>query len=60
MMERLQEVFDKLKHKGKIIGFYNFTVPIYLITDIEIMKLIAIKDFNNFMNRGSLSLLINI
>ncbi|CAG9806317.1 unnamed protein product [Chironomus riparius] len=52
MLDRLQEIFDTLKKRGKVIGFYNLTDPVYLITDIEVIKHIAIKDFNNFMNRG--------
>ena len=52
MNDRLQELFDTLKKKGKVVGFYNLTDPVYVITDIEIIKYIAIKDFNTFMNRG--------
>ena len=52
MMDRLQEIFDTLKKRGKVVGFYNLTDPVYVITDIEIIKHVAIKDFNNFMNRG--------
>ena len=52
MLDRMQEVFDSLKKKSKVVGFYNLTDPVYMITDIEMIKLITIKDFNNFMNRG--------
>jgi cytochrome P450 family 9 len=52
MMDRLQEIYDSLKNRGKVVGFYNLTDPVYIVTDIEVIKQIAIKDFNNFMNRG--------
>ncbi|XP_070493897.1 cytochrome P450 6a2-like [Chironomus tepperi] len=52
LMDRMQEIFDTLKKRGKVIGFYNLTDPVYVITDVETIKHIVIKDFNNFMNRG--------
>jgi hypothetical protein len=55
MLDRMQEIFDALKKRGKIVGFYNLTDPVYFVTDIEMIKHIAIKDFNTFMNRGDLS-----
>lgn len=49
---KLQELFDKLKKKGSVVGFYNFTDPIYVITDIELIRHITVKNFNSFVNRG--------
>ena len=51
-IDRMQEVFDALKKKGKVIGFYNFTDPVFMVTDIETIKHVTIKDFNSFKNRG--------
>lgn len=50
--DRFQEIYDNLKKKGKVGGFFNLTAANYMITDVEILKCIAIKDFNTFMNRG--------
>ncbi|XP_070493896.1 cytochrome P450 6a8-like [Chironomus tepperi] len=47
-----RQVYEKFKHEAKIVGFYNFVQPIYLVTDIETVKVITVKDFNNFVNRG--------
>lgn len=52
MIEVLMKLYDELKSKGGIVGFYNLAEPIYLVTDIEIVKDILVKDFNNFVNRG--------
>lgn len=34
----------------RIFGFFNFTQKIYILTDAEIIKRIAIKDFDHFVN----------
>ena len=52
MVEVLMNVYNELKNKGPICGFYNLAEPIYLVTDIELVKDILVKDFNNFVNRG--------
>ncbi|KAG5668821.1 hypothetical protein PVAND_016744 [Polypedilum vanderplanki] len=46
------DVYNKFKGKGPIIGLYSVTTPIYLITDLELIKKITIGDFNYFINRG--------
>ncbi|XP_055631745.1 probable cytochrome P450 9f2 [Toxorhynchites rutilus septentrionalis] len=35
---------------SKIIGFYDFLLPTYLICDADVIKQIAVKDFDHFMN----------
>ncbi|CAG9806321.1 unnamed protein product [Chironomus riparius] len=52
MFEFLITSYNQFKRVGKIAGFYNVFEPIYLITDIEVMKAITVKDFNKFVNRG--------
>ncbi|KAL7026345.1 hypothetical protein ACKWTF_013877 [Chironomus riparius] len=52
MSEIIQKVYEECKDKGKIVGFYNLIQPVYLVTDIEIVKVVTVKDFNNFVNRG--------
>lgn len=52
MSEIIQKVYEECKDKGKIVGFYNLIQPVYLLTDLETVKVVAVKDFNNFVNRG--------
>lgn len=49
---RIQEVYEKCKHKDMFFGFYSSIQPIYVVADEELVKLVMIKDFNNFVNRG--------
>ena len=48
----LRKIYDEAKGKGKVVGFFNFAEPGYFITDIELVKLITVKNFNSFVNRG--------
>ncbi|KAH8410926.1 hypothetical protein KR222_011719, partial [Zaprionus bogoriensis] len=50
--EMIQELYVKYKHCGPYIGGYFLMSPIYIITDMELLKRIMIKDFNNFDSRG--------
>lgn len=52
LSEITRQVYENFKNEGKVVGFYNFVQPIYLVTDIETVKVITVKDFNNFVNRG--------
>nr|ARO50440.1 cytochrome P450 [Chironomus tentans] len=52
MSEIIRKVYEECKDKGKIVGFYNLIQAAYLVTDLEIVKVVAVKDFNNFVNRG--------
>lgn len=52
MSEIIQKVYEECKDKGKIVGFYNLIQPIFLVTDIEIVKIVTVKNFNTFVNRG--------
>ena len=49
----LCEYYQKTKDvKARISGIYMFTRPVLMIVDLDIVKSILIKDFNNFPNRG--------
>lgn len=50
--ELFREVYLKFKSRSPIAGIYLYTNPVYLIADPELAKLILVKDFNNFPNRG--------
>lgn len=52
MSDLLRQNYDELKGKGDLAGFYSLIVPMYFVTDIEVLKLILIKDFDNFSDRG--------
>lgn len=50
--DRIKEVYEQCKGKDSIFGFYSSIVPAYVVADEELVKLVMIKDFNNFVNRG--------
>ncbi|CAG9806322.1 unnamed protein product [Chironomus riparius] len=52
MFDVMMNSYNKLKGKGNIAGFYNIFEPTYLVTDLEVLKEITVKDFNKFVNRG--------
>lgn len=52
MITILRNIYDEVKGRGGIVGFYNFAEPSYFVTDIEIVKLITVKNFSSFVNRG--------
>ncbi|XP_060651820.1 probable cytochrome P450 6a23 [Drosophila nasuta] len=48
----MQRLYLKYKHLGPYVGAYFLMTPIYIITDMELLKRILIKDFTNFDSRG--------
>lgn len=50
--ELIQKIYSKLKPLGPVGGFYVFTQPSLMITNLDLVKRILGKDFNNFPNRG--------
>lgn len=51
--EFLMSMYNQLKIKGPICGVYMYMRAIALVTDLNLVKTILIKDFNNFPNRGN-------
>ncbi|XP_017860255.1 PREDICTED: probable cytochrome P450 6a14 [Drosophila arizonae] len=49
--ELLQEAYDAFKGKSKVAGTYVYTNPIAVVTDLDLVKTILIKDFNKFVDR---------
>jgi cytochrome P450 family 6 len=53
--ELLRRLYVKLKPLGPIGGIFLYTRTSALITNLDLVKTIMVKDFNTFMNRGSYS-----
>ncbi|CRL03720.1 CLUMA_CG016319, isoform A [Clunio marinus] len=47
-----KKFYDELKKKGKFVGIYFFTKPVILLTDLDFVKTVLIRDFQYFHNRG--------
>ena len=50
-LEILQEVYDRFKGSCKIAGIYLYTKPVAVVLDLDVVKLVLIKDFHNFEDR---------
>lgn len=47
----IQRMYNSVKTKGRFGGIYIFTKPILVITDLDLIKQILVKDFHVFPNR---------
>ncbi|CAO1432976.1 unnamed protein product [Diamesa hyperborea] len=45
-------IYNEYKKKASMVGMYFFTAPVILALDLELIKHILVKDFNNFHDRG--------
>lgn len=48
----IKGIYDQFKGKCKVGGMFIFFRPVLLVLDIDLVKNILIKDFNNFVDRG--------
>lgn len=48
----IREAYDKFKGTGPFCGFYFFVTRVALAIDLDFVKKVLIKDFNNFPDRG--------
>ncbi|XP_017044419.1 probable cytochrome P450 6a14 [Drosophila ficusphila] len=48
-----QRIYDKFKGKAPLAGMYMFFKRSAMITDLDLIKQIMIKDFSNFQDRGA-------
>lgn len=49
---RIQEIYESFKNKSKVAGFYFMVSPRLIVTNLDFLKYVLIKDFNFFRNRG--------
>lgn len=52
MVYRVTELYEKFKGKAPAFGIYFFAAPNVIITDLETIKSVLVKDFDTFHNRG--------
>ncbi|XP_055902900.1 probable cytochrome P450 6a18 [Eupeodes corollae] len=48
----MQEYYQKFKGCGPFVGMYFYINPAILVLDLDLVRDILIKDFNNFTDRG--------
>ncbi|KAH8026228.1 hypothetical protein HPB51_017154 [Rhipicephalus microplus] len=39
---------------GKVVGYFNGSRPVLLVADLDLLKMIQVKDFQDFIDRGLL------
>lgn len=50
--QKSRDYYEAHKRKAKAVGLYFFTAPVALITNLETVKHVLVKDFSNFHDRG--------
>ncbi|KFB36871.1 hypothetical protein ZHAS_00004048 [Anopheles sinensis] len=51
--EKFQEIYHELKGKHPFCGLYMFFKPVAVITDLELLRSVFVKDFQYFHDRGN-------
>ncbi|XP_001847405.2 probable cytochrome P450 6a14 [Culex quinquefasciatus] len=52
LIQITDRIYSKFKGTGSMAGFYVTLSPTVLVTDLELVKQILVKDFNSFRDRG--------
>lgn len=50
--QKTRDYYTRYKNKAQAIGLYFFTAPVVLITNLDVVKHVLVKDFGNFHDRG--------
>ena len=53
LSEVLFDFYKEFKGKGPFGGIYFFTKPVAILTDLDFIKKVLVKDFSNFSDRGA-------
>lgn len=48
----LQKTYEQCKDEDVIAGFYTMMTPSIVLTDLELIKTVLVKEFNSFTDRG--------
>ncbi|XP_058126455.1 probable cytochrome P450 6a23 [Anopheles ziemanni] len=49
----MQQIYKSFKGKHPFAGIYQFIRPVALVTDLELLKCVFVKDFQYFHDRGT-------
>lgn len=49
---KVKELYDRFKNESSLFGMYFFFKANVVITDLDLVKNILVKDFDAFQNRG--------
>lgn len=52
MVDLFRQIYEACKGKDVIAGYFTSVSPTILITDLEMLKNVTVKDFNYFTDRG--------
>lgn len=52
MAYRVKEMYEKFKGKAPLFGIYFFATPDVVLTDLDTIKNVLVRDFDYFRNRG--------
>uniref|UniRef100_A0A2Y9D1N4 Cytochrome P450 n=1 Tax=Anopheles dirus TaxID=7168 RepID=A0A2Y9D1N4_9DIPT len=53
LADKFRQIYDDMKGKHPFVGIYLFFKPVALITDLELLKCVFVKDFQYFHDRGT-------
>uniref|UniRef100_A0A182W821 Cytochrome P450 n=1 Tax=Anopheles minimus TaxID=112268 RepID=A0A182W821_9DIPT len=48
----LNEAYGRFRGQSSVVGLYFLTNPVLLVTDLDLVKQVLVKDFNYFHDRG--------
>lgn len=52
MGQMIQHFYDRFKAIDKVCGVYFFAQPVYILCDLDVIKDVLVKNFNQFHDRG--------
>lgn len=50
--DKIKIIYDEFKGKDVIAGMYQSIAPALIVTDLDLVRTITVKDFNSFTDRG--------